>query len=285
MGSMMTDLKGVHDAINMAHRKLGNRVVSFEELTVQLFKEVELIWPMLGYPPLVTPFSQYVKNIAVMNLLALAQGKSRFAQIDKDSWSMITGRSGQLPGPLAPEIVELAKQHGEEFYTGDPQAAYPNALPQYIKEMEENGWDRGQDDEELFELAMHDRQYRDYRSGVARQRFEQELATKRAEQGHQMAVEAEKSEGLHLNYLSKEHPNAAPIVASATGRLMWEVNLDDRSTPPAPGRAVKVGETIGMVEATYGIAPIEAPRNGRVVDTCHQQGAHVKKGDVVGWIE
>ena len=26
----------------------------------------------------------------------------------------------------------------------------------------------GQDDEELFELAMHDRQYRDYKSGIAK---------------------------------------------------------------------------------------------------------------------
>ena len=85
MGSMMSDLKGVHGAINMALKKNGKPEVSFEELTVQLFQEVELIWPMLGYPPLVTPFSQYTKNIAVMNLLSMAQGKPRFSQIDKDS--------------------------------------------------------------------------------------------------------------------------------------------------------------------------------------------------------
>jgi len=29
---------------------------------------------------------------------------------------------------------------------------------------------------ELFELAMHDRQYRDYKSGAAKARFESELA-------------------------------------------------------------------------------------------------------------
>ena len=38
--------------------------------------------------------------------------------------------------------------------------------------MTENSWDFGQDDEELFELAMHDRQYRDYKSGIAKKRFE-----------------------------------------------------------------------------------------------------------------
>ena len=41
--------------------------------------------------------------------------------------------------------------------------------------MKELGWETGQDDEELFEFAMHDRQYRDYRSGVAKQRFETDL--------------------------------------------------------------------------------------------------------------
>ena len=42
--------------------------------------------------------------------------------------------------------------------------------------MEDNGWDRGQDDEELFELAMHPTQYRDYKSGIAKERFEADLA-------------------------------------------------------------------------------------------------------------
>lgn len=41
--------------------------------------------------------------------------------------------------------------------------------------MQENGWESGPDDEELFELAMHDRQYRDYKSGVAKKRFEEDL--------------------------------------------------------------------------------------------------------------
>jgi pyruvate carboxylase subunit B len=77
MGSMMSDLKGVHSAINMALKKNGKPEVTFDELTIQLFQEVAYIWPMLGYPPLVTPFSQYTKNIALMNIMALAQGKPR----------------------------------------------------------------------------------------------------------------------------------------------------------------------------------------------------------------
>ena len=81
---------------------------------------------------------------------------------------MILGKSGRLPGTLAPEIIELAKSKGYEFVDTDPQLNYPDALDEYRKEMDENGWEYGEDDEELFELAMHDRQYRDYKSGVAK---------------------------------------------------------------------------------------------------------------------
>jgi pyruvate carboxylase subunit B len=285
MGSMMSDLRGVHGAINMALKKNGKPEVSFEELTVQLFQEVEHIWPLLGYPPLVTPFSQYTKNIAVMNLLSLAQGKPRFSQIDKDSWSMILGRAGRLPGTLAPEIVELAKQQGMEFYDGIPQEAYPDALPDYIKEMEQNGWDRGEDDEELFELAMHDRQYRDYKSGVAKERFNKEVAQLRAESGKRKEESGGDAATGALNYISQRHPDATPIVASATGRLLWEVNFDDTSTPPVPGTQVTEGAPIAHIEASYALMPLPAPKSGKVVDTIAKQGQMVKKGEVVGWVE
>ena len=33
-----------------------------DELLIKLFNEVAYVWPRVGYPPLVTPFSQYVKN-------------------------------------------------------------------------------------------------------------------------------------------------------------------------------------------------------------------------------
>jgi pyruvate carboxylase subunit B len=134
---------------------------------------------MLGTPCLVTPFSQYVKNAALMNLFSRSMGEKDFTRMDPAMWGMILGKSGKLPGELAPEIIELAKEKGFEFYTDDPQKLYPDVLPQYIKEMKELGWDRGQDDEELFEFAMHDKQYREYKSGLAKEQFNKELAQKR----------------------------------------------------------------------------------------------------------
>jgi len=98
-------------------------------------------------------------------------------------WGMILGKSGKLPGTLAPEIIELAKEKGYEFYTDDPQKLYPNELPRFIKEMEELGWDRGQDDEELFEFAMHEKQYREFKSGLAKEQFNKDLAERMLKAG------------------------------------------------------------------------------------------------------
>ena len=61
---------------------------------------------------------------------------------------------------IDPELVELAKKQGREFTDVDAHTLLTDALDSFRKEMDENGWEYGQDDEELFELAMHPEQYR-----------------------------------------------------------------------------------------------------------------------------
>jgi len=175
MGSLMADLKGVHDGINYSLKAAGKNEITEDELLIKLFDEVSYVWPKLGYPPLVTPFSQYVKNVALLNIVQLSKGEERYSIMDENTWNMILGKAGTLPGPLAPELLELAKSQNREFYTGVPQDAYPDELDKFRKEMKENGWETGPDDEELFEFAMHETQYRDYKSGLAKKRFEEEI--------------------------------------------------------------------------------------------------------------
>lgn len=163
IGSMMADLPDFLEAVNYVLRSQSRTEISLGQLTKELLEEVEYIWPLLGSPPLVTPFSQYVKNTALMNLLHRYKGQPRWTTIDKDTWNMILGRMGQLPGALALEIIALAKQKGLDFYTGDPQVLYPPQLDAFRQKMQENGWSCGQDDEELLEFAMHERQYRGYK--------------------------------------------------------------------------------------------------------------------------
>lgn len=203
MGSLMADLKGVHDVINATLKSQGKSELSEDDLLVKLFDEVSYIWPKLGYPPLVTPFSQYVKNVALLNILQLVKGEERYSMMDNNTWDMILGKSGTLPGKLAPEIIELAKKQKREFYTGIPQDAYPDVLDKYRKEMQVNNWEFGKDDEELFEFAMHENQYRDYKSGVAKQRFEEEIKKLRIENGEWRIKKNKIGEGM----IEKQAPN------------------------------------------------------------------------------
>ena len=287
MGSMMADLKGFQAAINAAEKAAGKPVSDLDSLMVKLFEEVEYVWPRLGYPPLVTPFSQYVKNTALMNLFGMAQGKPRFSTIDKDTWGMILGRMGRLPGTLAPEIVAIAKEKGYDFYEGNPQDEYPNELPKFRKMMEEEGWDCGPDDEELFELAMHERQYRDYRSGIARQRFEQDLEDLKAKAGAPVVVKRPVVEmpSFDIDALAGKYPKATPLQAPAKGKLLWQIDVEDASKAPVAGTPVKAGVPCGYVQTWYGMEEIVPACDGRIVAVTGAQGKDVVKGEIVALAE
>ena len=287
MGSMMADLKGFKAAINASERANGKPESTLDALMVKLFKEVEYVWPRLGYPPLVTPFSQYVKNTALMNLLALSQNKPRFSTIDKDTWGMILGKMGKLPGKLAPEIVSLAKEKGMEFYTGNPQDEYPDELPKFRQMMKDEGWDCGQDDEELFELAMHERQYRDYKSGIAKERFNKELEELKAKAGAPIVVTRPVVEmpEFDIDEYVKKFPKARPVQAPVKGKMLWQIDVIDDSKAPVAGTPVKAGEACGYVQTYYGNEEVIPAVSGRIVAVTAPQGKDVVKGEIVAFVE
>lgn len=287
MGSLMADLKGMHSAINMSLRSQKKREVTLNELLLLLFQEVEHIWPLLGYPPLVTPFSQYVKNIALMNVMHILKGEARWTSIDKNAWDMILGKTGKLPGKLAPEIEELVKKNGLEFYTGNPQDAYPNELDKYRAEMKENKWDVGQDEEELFELAMHDRQYRDYRSGEAKKRFTAELEAEKVKANTPIIVTRPVVEvpKIDINAIHIKHPNAKAIQSTAKGRMLWEYDHMSGSKEPNHGHSVKEGDIIAYIQSPYGVVPVHSNFNGKIIATYPRQGDLVEKGEIIAFVE
>ena len=294
MGSLMSDLEKNLETINKSNIKNNKPLMSQDQLLIKLFNEVAYVWPRVGYPPLVTPFSQYVKNLALMNVMQMEKGKARWSMIADDIWDMILGKAGRLPGPLAPEIIEKAKAEGRQFFEGNPQDNYPDALDKYRKLMNEKQWETGEDDEELFEYAMHPAQYEAYRSGKAKVEFKADVAKRKAEK--QTAAQ----------------PAAASAPSTTAGVTMAMPTTPQVMTVDVNGQAYKVtvafGDTANAAPAGTPAAPAAAsapatapaagagkevlsPLEGKFFlvkgasDTPVKVGDVVKEGDVLCYVE
>ena len=281
MGSMMADLGGMRTTINNLRKKKDEPELSMDDLLIKLFDEVAYVWPRVGYPPLVTPFSQYTKNIALMNLLTMEQGKGRFVMMDDNMWGMILGKSGRVPGPIAPELIELAEKQGREFTDVDPHTQLKPALDDFRKEMDENGWDYGQDEEELFELAMHPEQYRNYRSGQAKKNFLADLQkAKDAKLGAKVSVE---------EATAFKHAQADAVVAPVKGQIFWEFQGDGETAPavePYIGKEYKEGDAFCWIQSPWGeFVEVKADLGGKLVEINARQGGKVQKGSVIAYIQ
>lgn len=304
MGSLMTDLETNLESLNNWKEKHGQAKLTQDQLLIKLFDEVKYVWPMMGYPCLVTPFSQYVKNMALMNVIQMEKGKERWSMIADDIWDMMLGKAGQLPGPLAPELVERAKEQGREFHNEDPQSNYPDALDEFRKEMKENNWEFGEDDEELFELAMHPQQYRAYKSGKAKADFEADLAKRKAEASSSgnatlpqtvvvdvNGVKYNVTIGANDQTAAPAAPAAgAPAAAAAPGEgnaltapLEGKFYLVKNSGDPAVkvGDTVKKGQTVCYIEAMKTFNAIAAEQDGVITEICFQSGSSVAEDDVI----
>lgn len=306
MGSLMADLEQNLTSLNNWFEKNGKPKITQDDLLVKLFEEVEYVIPRLGYPPLVTPFSQYVKNVALMNVIQKEKGKERWSMLDENTWNMILGQQGQLLGPIDDEIIKLAKQQNREFFTGNPQDLYPDQLDLYRDKMKEKGWDTGQDDEELLEYAMHPTQYEAYKSGEAKAKFEEDLAKKRAPK--QTLTPTKEQESLNLpNVINVEIKGEKYAVTIsypdqlASGVAEHPVSTIDISdngdakyiTSPLEGKffltkdageigikvgdSVKKGDTLAYVEAMKVINAITSDMDGTVAEILVTKGSDVEE--------
>jgi pyruvate carboxylase subunit B len=282
MGSMMADLGGIKKMIDKLRVQRGESELTMDDMLVKLFNEVEYVWPRVGYPPLVTPFSQYTKNIALMNLLTMEQGKGRYVMMDDAIWGMILGKSGKIPGTIAPELVELAKQQKREFTDVDPHTLIPNALEGFKKEMDENNWDYGQDNEELFELAMHPEQYRPYKSGQAKKQLLADIQKAKDAQLGGGKISAEEIAAF-------KHAKADAVKTPLAGQLYWSFGGEGVMAPciePFIGQKYKEGDTFCYLQTKWGeIIEIPAALGGKLVDISVKPGQKVRQGDTIAWIE
>lgn len=291
MGSLMSDLEKNLADLNRWLEKNDKPLLNEDKLLVKLFQEVEHIWPKVGYPPLVTPFSQYVKNLAVINVTQMVKGGERWEIIPDNVWDMLTGKLGRLPGKLAPEIEELAKKEGKEFFTGNPQELYPDKLDEFRKEMDDNGWAYGEDDEELFELAMHPEQYRNYKSGKAKKDFEKDLEKRKREGAGLYQKVKTVTEQLAAKEAAELQPSTMTVdVDGEKYRVTVSYDADSGSSKgqPATDEANPVKQ-MPAEKATQ--TEVASPLSGNFYLTRElsekpvKVGDQVKAGDVLGYIE
>lgn len=299
MGSLMTDLETNLESINKYKAKRNLPFMTQDQLLIKLFDEVAYVWPRVGYPPLVTPFSQYVKNLAMMNVIAMEKGKERWGMIADDIWDMILGKAGRLPGELAPEIIEKAEREGRKFFDGDPQENYPDSLDKYRKMMKENKWALGEDDEELFEYAMHPAQYEAYKSGKAKEDFQADIARKKTEKNRSPEEDAKpktltvqvdgQSYRVTVAYGETELPAAGAVpVPTGEGKEVvsplegkFFLTKDTSETPLKVGDVVKEGDLLGYVEAMKTYNAIRAEFGGMITAILADPGDAVSEDDVL----
>lgn len=303
MGSLMTDLEDNLKSLNKWKVKNGQPELTTDQLLVKLFDEVAYVWPKVGYPCLVTPFSQYVKNLSLMNVIQMEKGKARWSMIADNIWDMILGKSGRLPGEVAPELVEMAKEQGRVFETEDPQSYYPDDLDTYRQKMQEKGWELGEDDEELFEYSMHPSQYEAYKSGKAKADFEADLAERKAKANGAGAAELPKSIKVSVNGQTYEvniaYGNEAPAATTASTASAAPVAAgegedilaplegkfyrvkDSQETPKQIGEEVKAGDVIGYIEAMKTYNAIRADFDGVLTAIMVNSGEAVEEDDPI----
>ena len=301
MGSLMADLETNLTSLNKWKAKHGQAELSEDDLLVKLFDEVAYIWPKVGYPCLVTPFSQYVKNLALMNVIQMEKGKERWSMIADDIWDMILGKAGRLPGEIAPEIKALAEEQGRIFSDTDPQENYPDELDKYKKLMEEKGWELGEDDEELFEYAMHPSQYEAYKSGKAKEDFLNDLA-KRREEANAPSTGNSQPESVTVTVNGQSYKvditygdvpvqeNAVSTNVATTGEGediiaplegKFYLTKSTQETPKKVGDKVVAGDTIAYIEAMKTYNAIRAEFDGVITAIIANPGDTVEEDDVI----
>lgn len=285
--------------------KQGQPEISQDDLLIKLFDEVKHIWPIMGNPPLVTPFSQYVKNAALVNVMQMLKGKERWSLLDDSTWNMLLGKSGRLPGKVGEELQALAKEQGREFFDGNPADLIPDALEDLKKEMEEKGWELGLDDEELLEYALHPQQYVDYKSGKAKEAFMADLAERKSAaapvssgvavgsepqtisvdvNGEKFKVtiglkEARKSDNNSTNTSTPSSGKIAEILAPLEGKIYL--------TKGSAEKGIKVGDRIEesdivcYIEAMKVINAVKTDRAGTVTEICFKDGDDIYDDDIL----
>ena len=110
--------------------------------------------------------------------------------------------------------------------------------------MIENNWDFGRDNEELFEFAMHEAQYRDYKSGAAKTRFEEEIENAKNQNSEKKSFfKMKEKQSPNRSAYPKEKANESEAIAAF---LLYSLNYKPKSVIEHSNPENNVWNTIGF---------------------------------------
>lgn len=118
---------------------LSNLLNQMKEMGVadkypQLLEEMPRVRAELGYPPLVTPTSQIVGSMSVLNVAL-----GRYKMIPREVKDLVLGKYGRTPAPIDPEVKRLAIGNAEPI-TCRPADLIPPQLDNFRKRLAEDGY-------------------------------------------------------------------------------------------------------------------------------------------------
>ena len=118
---------------------LSNLLNQMKEMGVadkyeELLEEMPRVRKELGYPPLVTPTSQIVGTMAVLNVAL-----GRYKMIPREVKDLIAGKYGRTPAPIDPEVKRLAIGDKEPI-TCRPADLLAPQLPMFKARLAEDGY-------------------------------------------------------------------------------------------------------------------------------------------------
>ena len=106
----------------------------------------------LGYPPLVTPTSQIVGTMAMMNVNFMANGMERYTMTSNEVKDLVRGKYGRLPAPISDDIRKKIIGD-EEPLTCRPADLIKPELEKYRQELTDHGFE-GFSDEDVLTYAL-----------------------------------------------------------------------------------------------------------------------------------
>ena len=185
--------------------------------------------------------------------------------------------------------------------------------------MQEKGWERGRDDEELLEYALHPTQYEDFKSGKAKENFLADLEKRKAAKAapatsqqaqtvaaphhaprtmlidvdgvkYRVKVAYEDQENAGEEALQQPSQASTPvesvdpstfedITSPLEGKLF--LTKDPGQQPIRVGDMIKEGDTVAYIESMKVINAVTADKTGKVMEVVGQHGSDIEEDDVI----